>query len=152
MACLFCLLYSIPPARVNMPCGRPVFYRGRLCAPTHSTLPLTAGQVWLPIAALTQAVRTIGHAKARQRLANTYPCNPRDVTPHDASGQSGTTLSQGLRAYRAQRWEEAIALLQEVFQEVPDDPPSQLYIPRCRECLATPPTTNWDGIYVMQTQ
>jgi len=61
-------------------------------------------------------------------------------------------FAEGLQVYRAQRWEEAITLLQEALQEVPGDPPSQLYIQRCKEFLATPPPANWDGIYVMQTK
>jgi adenylate cyclase len=61
-------------------------------------------------------------------------------------------FAQGLRAYRAQRWGEAITLFQEVLQEMPGDPPSQLYIQRCQEFLVTPPPTNWDGVYMMQTK
>jgi hypothetical protein len=54
-------------------------------------------------------------------------------------------FAEGLRAYRAQRWGEPITLFQEALQEVPGDPPSQLYIQRCTEFLATPPAANWDG-------
>jgi adenylate cyclase len=61
-------------------------------------------------------------------------------------------FAEGLRAYRAQRWGEAITLFQEALQEVPGDPPSQLYIQRCKEFLATSPPANWDGVYMMQTK
>jgi len=72
------------------------------------------------------------------------------LTPLQASW--GQRFAEGLQAYRARRWGEAITLFQEALQEVPDDHPSQRYIQRCKEFLATPPPANWDGVYVMQTK
>jgi adenylate cyclase len=54
-----------------------------------------------------------------------------------------------LRAYRAQRWEDAIRTFQQVLAAAPDDPPSQLYVQRCKTFMAALPRPDWDGVYVM---
>jgi adenylate cyclase len=58
----------------------------------------------------------------------------------------------GLRAYGAQHWEDAIERFQEVLEAVPGDPPSRLYIQRCKAFMATPPPSDWDGVYTVQTK
>jgi adenylate cyclase len=57
-----------------------------------------------------------------------------------------------LRAYRAQRWEEAIELWQQTLEATPGDRPSQLYIERCKRFRALPPPADWDGVSIMQTK
>src|SRR5919108_230179 len=51
-----------------------------------------------------------------------------------------------LRAYRAQRWEEAIELWQQTLEAMPGDGPSQLYVERCKRFMALPPPADWDGV------
>jgi adenylate cyclase len=58
----------------------------------------------------------------------------------------------GLLAYRAQRWEEAIQSFQQVLDAAPGDPPSQLYIERCKTFMAILPAADWDGVYTMETK
>jgi adenylate cyclase len=58
----------------------------------------------------------------------------------------------GLSAYRAWHWEEAIQHFQQILDREPGDPPSQLYLQRCKAFMATPPPPNWDGVYAMQTK
>jgi adenylate cyclase len=58
----------------------------------------------------------------------------------------------GLRAYRAQQWENAIQRFQQVLDAVPGDPPSRLYIERCETFMATLPPADWDGVYTMPTK
>ena len=58
----------------------------------------------------------------------------------------------GLRAYRAQQWEDAIQAFQQVLAVVPGDPPSQLYIERCKTFVEALPPPDWDGVYIMQTK
>jgi adenylate cyclase len=58
----------------------------------------------------------------------------------------------GLRAYRAQRWEDAMQRFQQVLDTMPGDPPSQLYIQRCKTFMATLPLPDWDGVYTMETK
>jgi adenylate cyclase len=57
-----------------------------------------------------------------------------------------------LRAYRAQQWEDAIQAFQQVLAVVPGDPPSQLYIERCKTFVEALPPPDWDGVYIMQTK
>jgi adenylate cyclase len=57
-----------------------------------------------------------------------------------------------LQAYRAQQWDDAIRSFQQVLAAVPGDPPSQLYIERCRAFMAALPQPDWDGVHVMQTK
>jgi adenylate cyclase len=55
----------------------------------------------------------------------------------------------GLCAYETQRWEDAIQCFQQVLEVVPGDPPSRLYIQRCKSFLATPPPSDWDGVWTI---
>ncbi len=62
------------------------------------------------------------------------------------------TFEVALRAYRAQHWEDAIHVFQQVLAVVPDDPPSQLYIQRCKAFMAALPRPDWDGVHVMHAK
>jgi hypothetical protein len=35
---------------------------------------------------------------------------------------------------------------------VPGDPPSRLYIQRCKTFMVTLPPPDWDGVYTMETK
>ncbi len=61
-------------------------------------------------------------------------------------------FEQGLTAYRAGHWEEALAHFEELTANHADDPPSRVYLQRCRELLEQPPEGVWDGVYVMKTK
>jgi len=54
-------------------------------------------------------------------------------------------------AYQAQRWEEAMALYQDVAVLEPDDGLPAIFIQRCRHYLAEPPEA-WNGIYEMKVK
>lgn len=58
----------------------------------------------------------------------------------------------GLQAYRAQHWNFAIDLFEAILQVYPDDKPSRLFIERCRQYQAQPPSSTWDGVWVMKTK
>jgi adenylate cyclase len=58
----------------------------------------------------------------------------------------------GLGAYRTQQWDSASHLFQQVLDALPGDAPSRLYIQRCQAYLATPPASDWDGVYTMPTK
>jgi len=49
--------------------------------------------------------------------------------------------------YRAARFAEAARLFEALTQRFPDDTPSKIYLNRCRQYLAAPPETGWDGVY-----
>jgi adenylate cyclase len=54
-----------------------------------------------------------------------------------------------LSAYRAGRFDGALAGFQALRDESPDDVPAALYVERCREFLAAPPGPGWDGVHVL---
>jgi len=59
---------------------------------------------------------------------------------------------QGLDAYKERRWDEGIALFTEALSLDQDDPPSKVYIERCKEFKINPPPDDWDGIFTMRTK
>jgi adenylate cyclase len=61
----------------------------------------------------------------------------------------GLAFEVALRAYRAQQWENAIRAFERVLAAAPGDPPSQLYIQRCKAFMTASPRADWDGVYVM---
>jgi adenylate cyclase len=61
-------------------------------------------------------------------------------------------FSWALSAYRAQRWDEAIARFREADELRGGDPPSRAYIERCEAMRATPPGPEWDGVFEMKTK
>ena len=52
-----------------------------------------------------------------------------------------------LEAYRAQRWGEALALLDEAIAASPEDGPSRAIAARCRAYQESPPPEDWDGVF-----
>jgi len=55
----------------------------------------------------------------------------------------------GIAQYRECKWDEAGATFLKVLELRPGDPPSQLYMTRCRELKEDPPPQPWDGIFTM---
>jgi adenylate cyclase len=72
------------------------------------------------------------------------------LTPERAA--IGRLFEAALGDYRAQHWQAAIENFQQVLAVAPDDPPSQLYIQRCKTFMAALPPPDWDGVYTMQTK
>lgn len=56
-------------------------------------------------------------------------------------------FAEGLQAYRARRWQDAIALFADLCQRFPDDRPSQIYLQRVRQYASEPPPVEWDTIF-----
>ncbi|MBW2496406.1 MAG: adenylate/guanylate cyclase domain-containing protein [Deltaproteobacteria bacterium] len=53
----------------------------------------------------------------------------------------------GLQAYRAQHWQEALALFGECEAHWPEDRVARTMMGRCQEYAAEPPREDWDGVY-----
>jgi adenylate cyclase len=53
-------------------------------------------------------------------------------------------------AYRAQRWDEALALFERALVLTPDDGPSRVMAERCRSHADLPPAADWDGVFEAQ--
>jgi len=58
-------------------------------------------------------------------------------------------FEKGLQAYRARRFDEAMAFFEQTLALKPEDRPSLLYIERCRTMSATPLPDDWDGVCTM---
>ena len=58
-------------------------------------------------------------------------------------------FEDGLTRYKQGEWDEAIACFQNVLSIRPGDPPSELYIERCKKLKQNPPAGEWDGVYTM---
>jgi adenylate cyclase len=58
----------------------------------------------------------------------------------------------GLAAYRARRWDEAVALFREADRLRGGDPPSRTYLERCEAMRAAPPGPEWDGVFELRAK
>lgn len=56
-------------------------------------------------------------------------------------------FEKGLELYRKQQWDEAAKYFSATFKFIPDDPPSKVFIERCKEFKAGPPVKDWNGAY-----
>jgi adenylate cyclase len=68
-----------------------------------------------------------------------------DLTPHQA--QMRNHYAEGLKAYRARRWDEAKAAFAAALAAVPDDGPALALKGRLAELRRDPPPDNWDGAW-----
>jgi class 3 adenylate cyclase len=59
-------------------------------------------------------------------------------------------FTEGLAAYRAQRWEEARRAFEAALQAIPDDGPSMTFIKRIDRLVASPPGEGWDGSWHLE--
>jgi adenylate cyclase len=62
------------------------------------------------------------------------------------------SFQYGLKCYRDRRWPEAIKAFREALSLHPADHVSQLYIDRCEQLQASPPPSEWNGVWVMKTK
>lgn len=61
-------------------------------------------------------------------------------------------FADGLQAFRARRWRQAIEAFEQVQATAPWDQPSRLYLERCTYYRQTPPDDDWDGVWVMESK
>ena len=73
----------------------------------------------------------------------------RDSHPY---GDMVSRFAQGLEAYRNGQWKAATDIFQELVRDYPQDGPSHVFIKRCQDLLAQPPTGSWDGVFVMRSK
>ena len=59
---------------------------------------------------------------------------------------------QGIGHYKERAWELATQKFQQVYDELPDDTPSRVYVERCRIYRQAPPPESWDGVFEMTTK
>ncbi|MBC7186554.1 MAG: CHASE2 domain-containing protein [Calditrichaeota bacterium] len=61
-------------------------------------------------------------------------------------------FAQGLAAYRARQWQEALRAFRAALELQPNDGPSRVYCERCALFLESPPASDWDGVFEMKTK
>jgi adenylate cyclase len=59
-------------------------------------------------------------------------------------------FAEALAAYRAQRWDEAVAGFQKVLQIAPTDGPARVFIKRCETLRAAALPSDWNGVYKLE--
>jgi adenylate cyclase len=59
---------------------------------------------------------------------------------------------EGLNFYRQMQWDQAIAIFQRALSIDENDGPASTLLKRCYDYKKTPPPSNWEGIYTMQTK
>ena len=59
-------------------------------------------------------------------------------------------FSEGLAAYRTQRWREARHAFEAALLVMPDDGPSMTFIERIDRLIAAPPSEGWDGSWHLE--
>jgi adenylate cyclase len=55
----------------------------------------------------------------------------------------------GLEKYKQAHWDEAVIAFEQALEIRPGDPPSELYIRRCKDLKENPPPPPWDGVFTM---
>ena len=61
-----------------------------------------------------------------------------------------THFSEGLVAYRARRWDEALRAFAAALESVPNDGPSMTFVKRIDSLMKTPPGEDWDGSWRLE--
>lgn len=61
-------------------------------------------------------------------------------------------FSDGYEMYHKMQWSKAAEHFNKALESRPDDGPSKLYLERCLEYQAEPPSGDWDGVFVMKTK
>jgi adenylate cyclase len=59
---------------------------------------------------------------------------------------------QCLKLYRAQQWNQARQVLEDLREQDPDRVLYQLYLERIDAFLEAPPGKDWDGVYTHKTK
>ncbi len=59
---------------------------------------------------------------------------------------------KGLNYYWDREWDQAIKAFQKALTFLPEDPPSECFIKRCRNFKINPPPDDWLGEYIMTTK
>jgi adenylate cyclase len=91
--------------------------------------------------------------KGRKQPVHIYEllANAEDGLPEETE-QALELYAEGLRAYRHQRWEDALTQFDQIQVLRPDDQASRIMAERCRLYKETPPGEAWDGVFKMLTK
>lgn len=88
-------------------------------------------------------VRVKGQGQAEKLFEIFAENNPEPVL------QGFEAFNNAKKIYSEKKWAEAKSAFEKVFEFLPNDGPSKVLIKRCEGYIAKPPTSDWDGVYVM---
>ncbi|HTD66316.1 MAG TPA: adenylate/guanylate cyclase domain-containing protein [Candidatus Limnocylindria bacterium] len=77
------------------------------------------------------------------------------VADKEAGGESPPWLpcyEEGIKCYHSRKFVEALAAFADCVREQPDDYLSELYLKRCQELVANPPSPDWNTVFVMKSK
>ncbi len=57
-----------------------------------------------------------------------------------------------VEAYEAREWDEAHNRAQQHLERFPEDKVAKIYMERCSEFAAAPPSSDWDGVYALKSK
>jgi adenylate cyclase len=60
-------------------------------------------------------------------------------------------FAAGLKAYRGRQWDRAAQAFQEVLQLKPGDRPAGVFLKRCGSLARTPPPSEWQAVFVLES-
>jgi tetratricopeptide (TPR) repeat protein len=60
--------------------------------------------------------------------------------------------NSGLELYKGRKFDGAMECFGKALSVNPNDGPSKLYLDRCKTFKETPPSEDWDGVFVMTTK
>jgi len=66
--------------------------------------------------------------------------------------QTVTRFNRGITLYKAQQWDDAIHVFEDIRAMEPNLYAVQVYIERCLDLKKNPPPPEWNGVYVMNTK
>jgi len=90
--------------------------------------------------------------KGKERpVAIFEPCSPAASAPEALKAEIAQ-FAQALACYRAQDWQAAEAMLQDLAHRHPESRLYALYLERIAHFRAHPPGDDWDGVFVFQTK
>jgi adenylate cyclase len=93
------------------------------------------------------SVRVKGKRKP-VKIYNLLGFNSLPETQH----QTATRFNRGITLYKAQKWDDAIHVFEDIRSMEPNLYAAQVYIERCLDLKKNPPPPEWDGVYVMTTK
>ena len=93
-------------------------------------------------------VRLVGRTQA----IRIYELRSMDALPQLEQDYLIDLYSEGLAAYRARRWSDALIIFRRVLRCFPHDGPSRMYTVRCLNYLERPVAADWDGVYDMKSK
>jgi adenylate cyclase len=75
-----------------------------------------------------------------------------DEPDQDALHELVHSFDKVIEAYEAREWAEAVEISQQHLKRFPDDSVARIYLDRCSQFLATPPASDWDGVYSLKSK